>query len=541
MSSFLHMADRRQPPPIVYILALLSILAGGWLLSRQGSNPTSSPLAGSTPPSNVSAPPQNVTTSTPQQPDPSVGTLRILGDTFSGYSTFRDPSFQQTLADAAITLSYADEFDQAQRAAALGSDTADLIVTTLDQFLKQDPAGKVVALIDRTVGADAVVLNSVKYPGLNSLLVLDQLIEEQRNQGNQLIATYAGDTPSEYLALVLDAKFNTFNLSDFRIQEQTDASEAWTLLQDRNEPVAVAVLWEPYVSQARRNGYTVVLSSEDAPTSIVDVLVASDSLINSQPDTLSTLIETYYRRIDTNVRDAAQLQAQIAQDGNLTPEDAAAVIDGIQFFTALEAEQWFKDGTFERRIQSTAAVLTLSGQLNAVPSNPTDLFTSAFIDRAARNNETLIDLIRADNPELAERLSGQRTAITPSLTPAQIQAAPDIGTLAIQGEVKFATGSAQLTGASQSTLNQLAREIAEFSPETVAVRVIGHTSRTGAADLNQRLSQQRAQVVVDYLENQGGLPNNIAAEGQGFNEPLPNTDPAAAVNQRTEIRLVRVN
>jgi outer membrane protein OmpA-like peptidoglycan-associated protein len=72
------------------------------------------------------------------------------------------------------------------------------------------------------------------------------------------------------------------------------------------------------------------------------------------------------------------------------------------------------------------------------------------------------------------------------------------------------------------------------------VRVIGHTSKTGAATLNQTLSQQRAQVVVNYLKNRG-LKHNFVAEGKGFNQPLSGIPPTDPRQQRTEIRLVRVN
>ncbi|GAB4211008.1 MAG: hypothetical protein OHK0012_02690 [Synechococcales cyanobacterium] len=461
----------------------------------------------------------------------------LLGDTFSGYSTFRHPEFQSALQEAGIQLRYADEFDQAQRANALTQGQADLMVTSLDQFVQQQPQGQIVALIDRTVGADAVVLNTLKYPGLTSLVVLEGLV--RRNQGQSLMATFAGDTPSEYLALVLDTKFDAFRLADFNVVKVADASEAWNLLQDRTQPVAVAVLWEPFVSQARQQGYTVVLSSQDAPDTIVDVLVAADRLIERDPEALSDFVETYYRRMDANVRDASQLQRQIAEDGNLSPDQAATVLQGIDFFTANEAQTWFQEGILERRIQATAAVLVLSGRRRELPANPKALINEQFMSRAALNTQTLIDLIRADNPELADRLAGKTRAITPTLTAQQIQAAPTIGNLQVRGEVGFATGSAQLTSTSLQTLNQLAEEIREFSPQTVAVRIIGHTSRTGPAPFNQTLSQQRADVVVRYLRDRD-LPHNLIGEGRGFSEPLPTLQPTDVRNQRTEIRLVRV-
>ncbi|HEY9887277.1 MAG TPA: hypothetical protein V6D02_02690, partial [Candidatus Obscuribacterales bacterium] len=143
--------------------------------------------------------------------------LTLLGDTFSGYSTFRDAAFQAALADAGIILKYQDEFDQSLRAAALAQNTADLIVTTLDQFVQQQPQGTIVGLIDHTIGADAVVLNTPKYPTLTSLLELTPLLQQAKNQGAPLKLVFAGDTPSEYLALVLDTKFDAFNLADFEV------------------------------------------------------------------------------------------------------------------------------------------------------------------------------------------------------------------------------------------------------------------------------------------------------------------------------------
>jgi outer membrane protein OmpA-like peptidoglycan-associated protein len=468
--------------------------------------------------------------------------LTLLADTFSGYSTFRNTDFQAVLAKADITLRYEDEFDQAKRAERLSQGQADLLVTTLDQFLKQKPKGKIVGLIDRTVGADAVVLNTRKYPSLKSMLDLNQLVQTSRKQGQQLSITFAGDTPSEYLALVLNTKFEAFKLADFHILRVPDAVDAWKLMQDSSKNVPIAVIWEPYVTQARQNGYTVVLSSADAPGVIVDVIVASDRLIGSNPTAITQFLEAYYRRIDANVRDASQFQEQIAKDGGLSKADASAVLQGIEFFTAVEAKSWLTDQTLEKRIGSTAAVLVLTGRMSEVPSRPTDLFTNRFIAKAAQNTQTLVDLVRQDNSALAERLTGKRTAIVPvaPVNASQLASAPDIGNLRIQDTISFAESSADLTEQGKQVLNKLAQEIAEFNPQTVGVRVIGHTSRTGPAELNQTLSEQRAKTAVDYLRSQG-MKNNISAEGKGSRQPLSGVAPADSRNQRTEIRLVRLN
>ena len=467
--------------------------------------------------------------------------LTLLGDTFSGYSTFRSKEFQFS-KESGVNLHYEDEFDQAKRSDLLNQGKANLLVTTLDQFLKQKPQGKIVGLIDRTVGADAVVLNTKKYSNLKSLLDLNVLIQQMRSQGKQLSITFASDTPSEYLALMLSTKFDQFKLSDFQVNKVADASVAWKLLQDTNQNVAVAVLWEPYITKARQQGYTVVLSSKDVPGAIVDVIVASNQLIQSQPEKISEFLRAYYRRIDSNLRDTSQFQNQIAEDGKLSPSDANFVLQGIDFFPAIEAKDWLTNGTLEKRIGSTAAVLTLAGKLNQVPENPKDLFTSEFITKAASNSQNMIDLVRADNPELADRLTGKGKVLASNnkLNTNQIKAAPNIGNLQVRGDVKFGISSAQLEDEGKQTLNQLAQEISEFNLQTVAVRVIGHTSQIGSADFNQKLSQQRAQVVGNYLRLQN-IKHNIVVEGQGFSQLLPGISPNDPRNQRTEIRLVRIN
>ncbi|MGF1600570.1 MAG: OmpA family protein [Thermosynechococcaceae cyanobacterium] len=464
--------------------------------------------------------------------------LTVLGDTFSGYSTFRNDAFKEALKESGTKLTYRDEFNQAARAKELSTGKADLMVTTLDQFLRHKPQGKIVGLIDRTIGADAVVLNSKKYPQLKSLLDLQQLVN--RSNEKKLSIVYAGDTPSEYLALVLDTKFDAFNLSDFNVIEVADSSDAWAVMQDESKNVAIAILWEPFVSKARKRGDTVVLSSRDTPQSIVDVMVASDRLIDAQPEQVEGFLETYYRRIDANMRSAAELQAQVAADGDLSPDDAATVLSGIDFFTATESANWMRKGTLTDRIKAISSVLVQSKRLDRVPNNPEQLYTAKLLDRADQNTQTLIKLIQADNPKLAAKLEGTLAGQgDPQVSTARIETAQSIGNLQVQGEVKFSTGSANLVSSGTQTLDRLTSEIAEFNPDTVAVRVIGHTSKTGDAQINQLLSQQRANVVAQYLKGKG-LKQRIIAVGKGASEPRPQTSPGDPENQRTEIRLVRI-
>lgn len=470
------------------------------------------------------------------------GAITVMGNSFSGHSTFRSVAFQETLKQTGIDLHYQVE-SEPRSAELLNQGKADLELTTLDEFLQDKPQGKIVGLINHSRGADAVILNTKRYPGLKTLPDLARLVQEARSQGQQLEVVFPENTPSEYLALLLSTKFEGFKLADFQIKKVANVDEDWKLLQDPNQNVAVAVLREPDVTQARLQGYTVVLSSQDVPEEIVDVIIASDRLLQSHPEEVSKLLEAYYRRVDTDVRDASHLKRQIAEDAKLSPADAVTLLQGIEFFTAMQARGWLKSGELEKRLSSTAAVLTLSGKIDRVPQSPEDLFASGFVERAASNTEKLISLVRATNPKLADKLAGKEQLVTSDrpLNVNQSQTAPVIGNLKVQWNVQFDSNSVHLTSEGKKALNHLAQEIAdEFNPQTVAVRVIGHTSSNGSPDANQKLSQQRAQVVVDYFQSLG-LKHLFIAEGKGSTESLSGISSNDLRNQRTEIRLIHIN
>lgn len=462
--------------------------------------------------------------------------LTALGDTFSGYSTLRSIKFENALQEENIKLTYKNEFDQKARAQAIDEGKADFMVTTLDRYLIYQPQGKIVGLIDRTVGADAVVFNNRAYPQLKSLLDLKTLIAQRASEGKWLKIIYAKDTPSEFLATVLDTKFDNFKLANLEVVEVEDSSIAWERMQS-DDDIALGILWEPFVTTAQSQDNTIVLSSGDAPKTIVDVIVASDRILANNPEAVTEFVSTYYQNIDSSLQDSSLLAHQIAIDGKMQPQEAQTVAKGIKFFSSIEADEWMQSGVLEQRINAIASILALAGKIDDIPSD-TDLFTAEYLTPAANRTNRLIETIEQDNPELAAKLKGvsqERQAVTPD----KIAIAPTVGDLSIRGEVKFATGSAQLTPQSQAVIAKLSSEIAEFNPENIAIKVQGHTSKTGSAIVNQQLSQKRAEAVVEQLKRHN-LPHSFISEGLGYSETLPDIDPADSLNQRTVIRMVRI-
>ena len=102
----------------------------------------------------------------------------------------------------------------------------------------------------------------------------------------------------------------------------------------------------------------------------------------------------------------------------------------------------------------------------------------------------------------------------------------------------FASGSAELEQQSLAELNQLEELLTKN--QNMRLEVEGHTDNTGSPELNQGLSNERAQTVVDYLVKRGIQKERLQSIGYGDSQPkVPNTDPAnKALNRRTEIKVL---
>jgi outer membrane protein OmpA-like peptidoglycan-associated protein len=103
----------------------------------------------------------------------------------------------------------------------------------------------------------------------------------------------------------------------------------------------------------------------------------------------------------------------------------------------------------------------------------------------------------------------------------------------------FRVGSAELLAKSRRELNSLARML-QNNPQ-LKLAVAGHTDNQGDQQLNQRLSRQRAEAVVDFLVRQGIARKRLKAKGYGQRQPIAsNASPAGrARNRRVTIRVLQ--
>ena len=103
--------------------------------------------------------------------------------------------------------------------------------------------------------------------------------------------------------------------------------------------------------------------------------------------------------------------------------------------------------------------------------------------------------------------------------------------------VNFETNKATLTETAKRILGANLAKITRNADRLKRVHVVGHTDSRGAAAYNQKLSQRRAQAVVDYLKANGVPADKLMAKGMGEMEPVADntTSDGRARNRRVEI------
>ncbi|WP_078012194.1 OmpA family protein [Hymenobacter sp. CRA2] len=106
--------------------------------------------------------------------------------------------------------------------------------------------------------------------------------------------------------------------------------------------------------------------------------------------------------------------------------------------------------------------------------------------------------------------------------------------------IEFDAGKANIRQEMHATLDRIVVFMVDH-PET-KLRIAGHTDAVGDPDVNEKLSQDRADAIRKYIETKGKLkPNRIESRGYGSTVPLKEevTEEDMRTNRRVEFRLIK--
>lgn len=107
--------------------------------------------------------------------------------------------------------------------------------------------------------------------------------------------------------------------------------------------------------------------------------------------------------------------------------------------------------------------------------------------------------------------------------------------------VNFKVGSAELIPTSLKTLDNAIAGLKRNAKAKVEIE--GHTSSEGGDDFNQKLSQDRANSVMEYMIRKGISKDRVTAVGYGSSRPKADnsTEAGRKENRRIEIRVVNTD
>ena len=112
------------------------------------------------------------------------------------------------------------------------------------------------------------------------------------------------------------------------------------------------------------------------------------------------------------------------------------------------------------------------------------------------------------------------------------------GVVVTLGDVLFSSGQAQLVEGGRASLAEVV-DLLQTEPSK-KIRVEGHTDSLGDGAANLKLSEQRAQAVLDALVSLGVDSSRISAVGMGEDFPIASNDDEAgrASNRRVDVILL---
>jgi len=423
-------------------------------------------------------------------------TVNFAVDSFSGYAAIRSSAFRDENAKFGIKIELTDDgANYQQRLKKLASGELDMAVFTIDALMKssaeyKDIPATIVALIDETKGADAMVASKQKFPNIDAL----------NSSGLKIVC--AQDSPSETLTRVIMTHFNLDNLPEnpFQFMDSVDAvyQEYQKTKPGDNK---VFVLWEPYVSKIVDNpDYHVLVDSSKFRGYIVDVIVARRGFLVQNEALVENVVKSYLKSMFDSRNNMVDLVSNDAkQIGTpLKPEQAQKLAEKIWWKNTQENFSHFGltiGNNIQHIEEMNSNIMDVLLKTNAITSDPTNGQPNLWhYDGIMRK---LFDT--SWHPGFGPEIIRQEKSLA-ALSDEEWKTLKPVGTLQVPRLV-FARGGSKLNDSSFSTLDKLVESLKSWPQFYLLVQ--GNHASNGDAEANKILAESRATTAVDYLVSKG--------------------------------------
>jgi outer membrane protein OmpA-like peptidoglycan-associated protein len=237
-------------------------------------------------------------------------------------------------------------------------------------------------------------------------------------------------------------------------------------------------------------------------------------------------IEEVRRENERQASADAQALAQ-SQADNATRQKEQAQIDAANAQTAAaNAQAATADAQAAAAKAQADAVASQNASTAAVSAAQADADRSRLAAQQAQDSEHQAD---RDKAAMRAQLSEQLNTILETRDTAR-------GLIISMSDVLFDTGQYSLKPGAREKLAKVAGILLAYPGLNIAVG--GYTDNVGGDEMNQKLSENRAGSVRDYLVQEGVVANSVTAQGFGNTLPVASNDNSAGRQENRRVELV---
>ena len=216
----------------------------------------------------------------------------------------------------------------------------------------------------------------------------------------------------------------------------------------------------------------------------------------------------------------AKKRTEIALAARSISQSDDAVKEAAQRRDAIVIESRTRDADTQRRIAEFARMDAEQQRRQAEQARNVAMANAA----AAQSAQSQAAAARADANSLAEQLADLKAKPT------------ERGMVLTLGDVLFDTGRASLSSGAAGPIDHLANFLKK-NPGRMAT-IEGYTDSSGGNDMNQALSERRAEAVKNALIDRGVAVNRIEARGLGESQPVATNATASGRQQNRRVEIV---
>ena len=258
------------------------------------------------------------------------------------------------------------------------------------------------------------------------------------------------------------------------------------------------------------------------------IAVAREAVQTAEDARAITVKKIDQERLETERRAAANAQAQTqAQADDATRQAKQAQSDQAQAeFAKGEAEEDASKARNEADNARSDAAKAKSDMADSLASSANAL---SLAQSDAEQSRLAAQQSEADKAAMRTRLSEQLNSILQTRDSAR-------GLIVSMSDVLFDTGKYSLKPGAREKLAKVAGILLAYPGLNIAVG--GYTDNVGGDEMNQKLSEHRADSVRDYLVQQGVATNSLSSKGFGNSLPVASNDNSAGRQQNRRVELL---